>query len=150
MKARPPTVNFCQPATTVQHPTVATQDVAPKRGKIQIRHEWHLLKPIRVASVGNVGGREAAVEPTRTYSRRFRSRNGCLHSQRMKCVRTARGNPRARRGVLIHPEPQSPLPVHRLLESGTNVRLKIWFINYSSLNFCEKFFITEDDDASKS
>ena len=33
--------------------------------------EWHLLKPIRVASGGNVGGREAAVEPTRTYSRRF-------------------------------------------------------------------------------
>jgi hypothetical protein len=29
------------------------------------------LKPIRVASGGNVGGREAAVEPTRTYSRRF-------------------------------------------------------------------------------
>ena len=33
--------------------------------------EWYLLKPIRVASGGNVGGRDGAVEPTRTYSRRF-------------------------------------------------------------------------------
>ncbi|NNJ97131.1 MAG: hypothetical protein HKP12_08220 [Gammaproteobacteria bacterium] len=33
--------------------------------------EWHLLKPIRVVSGGNVGGRDAAVEPTGTYSRRF-------------------------------------------------------------------------------
>ena len=37
----------------------------------QVKSEWHLLKPIRVASGGNVGGREAAVEPTRTYSRCF-------------------------------------------------------------------------------
>ena len=38
---------------------------------LRVRDEWHLRKPTRVASGGNVGGREAVVEPTRTYSRRF-------------------------------------------------------------------------------
>ena len=33
--------------------------------------EWHLLKPTRVVSGGNVGARDGAVEPTGTYSRRF-------------------------------------------------------------------------------
>ena len=33
--------------------------------------EWHLFKPIRVVSAGNVGGRDGAVEPTGRYSRRF-------------------------------------------------------------------------------
>ena len=35
------------------------------------RVEWRLLKPIRVVSGGNVGGRDGAVELTGTYSRRF-------------------------------------------------------------------------------
>ena len=37
---------------------------------IRVSGEWHLLKLIRVASGENVSGREAVVEPTRTYSRR--------------------------------------------------------------------------------
>jgi hypothetical protein len=43
-----------------------------------LSYEWYLLKPIRVASGGNVGGREAAVEPTRTYSRRFPEEATCV------------------------------------------------------------------------
>jgi hypothetical protein len=33
--------------------------------------KWHLLKLISVVSGGNVGGMDAAIEPTGTYSRRF-------------------------------------------------------------------------------
>jgi hypothetical protein len=50
---------------------VRIQCAAHSFSAFRSRAEWRLPKPTRVASGGNVGGREAAVEPTRTYSRRF-------------------------------------------------------------------------------